>query len=81
MRERIRHIIIKLMNNDDLYVNRSPRISLSEINEIECLVNSTIQTEYIHGAESGSPRMAYPLRLDEFREKVKILLEKKEAED
>jgi len=78
MKERIRNLIIKLMNNDDLFVNQSPRISLDEISEIESLVGASIQTEYIHGAEKGSPRMAYALHLDEFKQKAKIVLEKED---
>lgn len=77
MRKRIRNLIVKLMNGDDLYVNRSPRISVSEIEEIDKL-GLEIQTEYILGAESGSPRMAYALHLDVFRERAKKILEEHE---
>ena len=74
MRTRIKNLIIKLMNEEDLYVNLSPRISIKEIEEIEKL-GLSIQTEYIHGAEARSPRMAYALHIDEFRKKAKNLLE------
>ena len=74
MRKRIKNLITKLMNGDDLYVNLSPRISIAEIEEIEKL-GLVVQTEYIHGAERGSPRMAYALKINEFREKAKKILE------
>jgi len=73
VRTRIRNLIIKLMNEEDLWINFSPRITMSEINEIEKL-GLQVQTEYIHGAESGSPRMAYALHLEVFREKAKKIL-------
>ena len=76
MRNRIRNLIIKLMNEDDLYVNLSPRISMSEIREIEEL-GLVVQTEYIHGAERGSPRVAYALHIEEFRKKAEKLLKEK----
>ena len=76
MKNRIRNLIIKLMNEDDLYVNFSPRISLSEIEEIESM-GLIIQTEYIHGDERGSPRMAYALDIEDFRKKAEKLLKEK----
>ena len=80
MRTRIRNLIIKLMNNDDLYINSSPRISMKEISEIEELLGIQIQTEYIHGAARGSPRMAYALHLEVFRTKAKKILERTESD-
>ena len=74
MRKRIKNLITKLMNQDDLYTNCSPRISHAEIDEIEKL-GLVIQTEAMHGAESGSPRVVYALHLDQFRERAKKILE------
>ena len=79
MRTRIRNLIIKLMDEQDLYVNLSPRISMKEIEEIEEL-GLQVQTEYIHGVEAGSPRMAYALHPDVFRERAKKILEGTESE-
>ena len=35
MRTRIKNLIIKLMNEEDLYVNLSPRISMKEIEKLK----------------------------------------------
>lgn len=74
MKRRIRNLIIRLADGEDLFTNLSPRITYDEIREIDKLVDS-LQIESLHGAEVRSPRLVFPLRLDEFRKKAIIVLE------
>lgn len=75
IRRRIKNIIRRMVNGEEFYTNRSPRISRAEIKEIDAIdVDLWLQTEHTHGAQPG-PIAVYPLHKDKFKERAKSILE------
>jgi len=77
MRRRLRNLLLKLANGDDLYISASPRITKAEIVEIEMLTGILLQRESLYGVEPGfNPRMVYvtDAHKNQFREVVDKLL-------
>lgn len=72
MRKRIYNIVRRLCEGDEFYTNASPRITLSEVEEVRREVG-VLQIESEFGAERPSRRCVYPLFYKEFIESAKRL--------
>ena len=72
-RRRLKNIILRLLDGEEYYTNMSPRISKTEIKEVENTLGTLLQIEHTHGAQAG-PIAVYPLREDEFTKKAKAFL-------
>ncbi len=70
MRRRIKNIIKRMLDGQDFYTNFNPRISHSEIRELENL-GFVLQIEHTFDAQPG-PIAVYPLWPDRFRTRRNI---------
>jgi len=70
---RVRNIVQRMLEGEDFYTNFSPRISNTEIEEIEKKLDLKLQREHTAGAIAG-PIAIYPLHKEEFEIKAKIYL-------
>lgn len=73
-KRRILNIIRRMRDKTDFYTNVSPRITRSEIREIEELLGTSLQIEHLYGASAG-PIVVYPIDYDDFVIKAKTFLE------
>ena len=70
----------RMAQSERFYTNFSPRISNVEIAEIEKKLGTLLQREHIAGASAG-PIAIYPLSPTDFKNKLKIYLQTKEAKN
>lgn len=68
-----------MRDGQDFYTNSSPRISYTEIKEVQEALGLLLQREHMFGAHAG-PIAVYPLQKDEFVEKAnKFLIQNPEV--
>jgi len=70
---RFENIVRRMLDGDDFYTNRSPRISRAEIEEIETRLGVQLQKDYTFGAIPG-PIAIYPVNKVEFAKKASKFL-------